>query len=205
MEVRLEHTGRKFNQDWVFRDLSHTFAPGSTCAVLGRNGSGKSTLLQMIAGSLSPSAGQISYFTGGKRVEGDIFRHISLAAPCQELIEEFTLERMLSFHFSFKKPLPGLDTKRIAGLIELGNTRHKPLRMYSSGMKQRVKVACALFSDTPLLLLDEPATNLDRAGTDWYLRMIGEYTAGRTVIVSTNHSADEAGFCMDRICLEDFR
>lgn len=206
MEVRLEQAGRKFTAEWIFRNLTHTFTSGSSHAILGRNGSGKSTLLQVIAGNLHPSAGTVQYSLNGNPVgPADVFRYISLSAPYQELIEEFTLREMLTFHFSFKQPLPGFGIERITEVIGLGRTGRKPIRQFSSGMKQRVKLACALFSDTPLLLLDEPTTNLDQAGTAWYTNLVGEYTAGRTVIICSNLHHSESEFCTSVLSIEDYK
>jgi ABC-type multidrug transport system ATPase subunit len=206
MEVRLENTGRKFNNEWIFRNLSYTFESGSAYAVLGRNGSGKSTLLQVIAGNLLPSAGTVKYSHDGKLVsEHDIFRQLALVAPYQELIEEFTLNEMLSFHFKFKKLAEGFTIPRITEMLGFGNTRRKPIRQFSSGMKQRVKLACALFSDTLLLLLDEPTTNLDKAGTEWYLNMVAEYSKDRTVVICSNLHQVESGFCKATLSIEDYK
>ncbi len=206
MEVRLEKTGRKFNTEWIFRNIDYTFESGSAYAVLGRNGSGKSTLLQVIAGNLLPSEGTVKYSLGGRPVsEHEVFRQLALVAPYQELIEEFTLGEMLSFHFRFKKPAEGFTIPRITEMLGFGNTRRKPIRQFSSGMKQRVKLACALFSDTPLLLLDEPTTNLDKAGTEWYLNMVSEYAKNRTVIICSNLHQVESGFCKATISIEDFK
>ena len=206
MEVRLETAGRKFNNEWIFRNLDYTFESGSAYAILGRNGSGKSTLLQVIAGNLHPSAGKVSYTLGGKNIgDAQVFRHLALVAPYQELIEEFTLSEMLAFHFSFKKPADGFTIPRITDILSLGNTGHKPIRQFSSGMKQRVKLACALFSDTPLLLLDEPTTNLDKAGTEWYLNMVAEHSKDRTVIICSNLHQTESGFCKATISIENYK
>jgi len=206
MEIRLEHTGRKFNTEWIFRNLSYTFESGSAYAVLGRNGSGKSTLLQVIAGNLLPSAGRVIYTHHGAPVtDQEVFRYLSLVAPYQELIEEFTLREMLDFHFSFKKLREGFTVGSITGLLGFGNTGRKPIRQFSSGMKQRVKLACAMFSDTPLLLLDEPTTNLDRAGTDWYLDLVSKHSAGRTIIICSNLHQVESGFCKATLSIEDYK
>src|SRR5271169_5260932 len=90
MKISLENIGRRFNRDWIFRGIDYTFVSGEIYAVLGPNGSGKSTLLQVLNGSLSPSAGKINYFYGDNPVEIDaVYKHLSLAAPYLELIEEF--------------------------------------------------------------------------------------------------------------------
>ena len=150
MKIVLENIGRHFNREWIFKSINYTFETTQSYAILGANGSGKSTLVQLIAGSLSPSVGKISCYLNSEILDNeDLFRHISLAAPYLELIEEFTLEESIHFHFQFKNYLPNLDAKAIIELLDLKKSAHKTLKYFSSGMKQRVKLALAFCSDTP--------------------------------------------------------
>src|ERR1700749_1480960 len=103
MKIVLQNIGRRFNRDWIFRNIDYTFNGNETYAILGPNGSGKSTLLQVLNGSLAPSAGTIQYSSGDNSIEAEaVFKQLSLAAPYLELIEEFTLDEMTDFHFKFK-------------------------------------------------------------------------------------------------------
>ena len=205
MEITLENIGRRFNRDWIFRNVNYSFLKGSSYAILGRNGSGKSTLLQLIAGSLTPSEGTIDIFLNGKPCDPDeVYHSLSIAAPYLELIEEFTLSEMIDFHFKFKSYLPGLDKKTILEILELQKAKNKALKYFSSGMKQRTKLALAIFSATPLLLLDEPASNLDAEAISWYLDLIKTYTPGRTVIVCSNQEF-EYSFCQHQIRISDYK
>lgn len=195
MTISLENIGKRFNFDWVFRKLDFTFTLENRYAILGPNGSGKSTLLQIIAGSQHYSEGKINYTLDSKIEDSShIFKHISFAAPYLELVEEYTLAECLRFHCRFKPFLKSVSIDEIAASVHLENALHKQIRYYSSGMKQRAKLAQAIFSDTPLLLLDEPCTNLDDAGVSIYHQLIQKYTAGRIVIVSSNDSK-EYDFC----------
>lgn len=205
MEVTLENIGRRFNRDWIFRNVNYSFLKGNSYAILGRNGSGKSTLLQLIAGSLTPSEGTIDIFLNGKPCDPDeVYHSLSIAAPYLELIEEFTLSEMIDFHFKFKSYLPGLDKKTILEILELQKAKNKALKYFSSGMKQRTKLALAICSATPLLLLDEPASNLDAEAISWYLDLIKTYTPGRTVIVCSNQEF-EYSFCQHQIRISDYK
>jgi len=206
VKIELQNTGKKFNTDWIFRNLSYTFEKDNAYAILGRNGSGKSTLLQVIAGSIHPTAGKVIYSIEGDMIsDQNIFRYISCSAPYLELIEEFKLQEMLQFHFRFKTILAGYTIKKIAGMLGFKNEEHKPIRLFSSGMKQRVKLILAFLSDTPLLLLDEPTTNLDQAGTDWYLNLINEFSKKRTVIICSNLQKVETDFCTGKVFIEDYK
>jgi ABC-type multidrug transport system ATPase subunit len=205
MQISLSETGKRFNQDWIFRNLSFQFISGKTYAITGPNGSGKSTLLQIIAGAVATSEGKIRYEVNNKNIEADnIFQHLSIAAPYQELIEELTLTEFLGFHKKFKPLLPGMSIPEIISITSLEKSAEKQIRYYSSGMKQRAKLAQAFFSDTPALLLDEPCTNLDEDGIALYHRLIRDYCNDRLVIVSSNEK-QEYGFCKEVVDVMRFK
>lgn len=187
MTISLENTGKRYNYEWIFRKINFTFEKGNRYAILGPNGSGKSTLLQIIAGSLTASEGKINYSIGENILHNDyIFRYMSLSAPYLELIEEYTFAELLGFQRHFKPFLNNLQAESIAKKVQLGNALHKQIRFFSSGMKQRAKLAQAIFADAPLLLLDEPCTNLDEAGCELYQELITQYTTNKLVIISSN-------------------
>lgn len=205
MKISLENISKRFQRHWIFKDLSFSFTTPGAYALLGANGSGKSTLLRIIAGMQNPSKGKIVYENGSAIVEqSKLYPYISFTAPGQEIIEELTLQEFLQFHFNFKKPLSGLDVPAIIKLTGLEQSANKPIGDYSSGMKQRVKLAQAIFSDTPILLLDEPCTNLDQQGVDQYTNWIEQYGKGRMVIVASN-DVREYFFCRETVAIEDYK
>lgn len=199
MRILLSDTGKRFNRDWIFRHLSFEFLPGHSYAIVGPNGSGKSTLLQVIAGAVAASEGAMTYYSASGLVEPEsAFRQVSIAAPYQELIEEMTLAEFLDFHGRFKPFGFGMDRKRIIDVLGLVAATHKQIRHFSSGMKQRVKLAQAFFSETSCLLLDEPCTNLDENGIALYQELVAAYSRARLVIVSSN-DRQEYGFCEETV------
>lgn len=205
MKIVLENIGRRFNRDWIFRQINYTFESGQSYAILGPNGSGKSTLLQVLSGVLSPSEGQIRYEKDGNNLEIDqVFSYLALAAPYLELVEDFTLRETIDFHFKFKKAMPGMDREQLIDLLGLSHSADKTIRYFSSGMKQRTKLALAVLSDTPILLLDEPTANFDAQGLEWYLQLIEKYTAGRLTIVCSNQETEYA-FCQHQLRLADYK
>jgi ABC-type multidrug transport system ATPase subunit len=206
VKISLEHISKRFQRHWIFKDINYSFAAPAAYALLGPNGSGKSTLLRIIAGMQSPSLGKVHFADkGGKALAvNEVFQNVGFCAPGQELVEELTLREFLSFHFSFKKPLPGLSADKIIGLTGLQASADIPIGDYSSGMKQRVKLAQAIFSDTPILLLDEPCTNLDQKGVEQYRSWIGQYHEGRLVIVASNDER-EYFFCKEQLVVEDYQ
>jgi ATPase subunit of ABC transporter with duplicated ATPase domains len=201
MTISLNNISKRFQRNWIFKDISYSFSAPGAYAILGPNGSGKSTLLRIIAGMQSSSKGKVEY--AGTEVS-KLFSHISFTAPGQEIVEELTLHEFLQFHFNFKKPIDNLDIPSIIKMIGLETTANKPIGDYSSGMKQRVKLAQAIFSDTPILLLDEPCTNLDQQGVEQYRSWIEQYSANRLVIVASN-DIREYFFCKEHLSIEDYK
>lgn len=205
MKITLENIGRRFNRDWIFKGVDYTFVSGKIYAVLGPNGSGKSTLLQVLNGSLSPSAGKINYFFEEKSVEiDDVYQHLSLAAPYLELIEEFTLSEMIDFHFKFKPYVTGVNKNEIIALLAMESSKNKLIKYFSSGMKQRLKLAIAFCSDTPMLMLDEPTSNLDAQGVDWYLSLVQKFASNRLTIICSNQ-LHEYSFRDEELIITDFK
>nr|WP_262905246.1 ABC transporter ATP-binding protein [Hymenobacter nitidus] len=196
--------GKRFSREWIFRGLNHVFQPGTATAVLGPNGSGKSTLLNTLSGQILPTEGTLAYSFRSQPVPvEDVPRRLAYCAPYLELIEELTLTELLHFHTRFKPLRPGMTPPRLIELMYLEKSRHKMVRDFSSGMKQRLKLALALYADSPLLLLDEPTTNLDRTGVAWYLEHVAATVAGRLVIVSSN-VPEEYSFCQQQLNVTDF-
>ncbi len=205
MEIILEDIGRRFNRDWVFQHVNYRFTAGRSYAVLGPNGSGKSTLLQLVSSALTPSAGHIIYQRSGSAIDPDhIYRYLSIAAPYLELIEEFTLAEQIRFHFTHKAFLGGFDERSLIEFLGLGHARDKQLRHFSSGMKQRVKLGLACCADVPIVLLDEPTSNLDEDGIAWYLQVVAQTTANRLLLVCSNQER-EYGFCNHTITITDYK
>ncbi|MES3019098.1 MAG: ATP-binding cassette domain-containing protein [Bacteroidota bacterium] len=205
MKIILEKIGRRFNREWIFRDVNYIFESGKSYAILGANGSGKSTLLQVISGSLTSSEGTVNYFRSNSPLDiENVFPELSLAAPYLDLIEEFSLSEHIDFHFQFKKYRDGYDAKTLISLLNLKHSEHKALKNFSSGMKQRVKLALAFCADTKLLLLDEPTSNLDQQGVEWYLSLVKQFSTDRLVIVCSNQQHEYA-FCDEKISVEAYK
>ena len=224
MKISLINAGKRFNRDWIFRNIHFEFTAGNSYAITGPNGSGKSTLLQVIGGAMMMSEGEAKYEVmdlpadrqgraslpqGGMNRQSTIsvdeaYQYISIAAPYLELIEEMTVTEFLQFHMQFKDLLAAFTIQEIIAIIGLEKAAHKQIRYYSSGMKQRVKLAQAIFSDVPVVLLDEPCTNLDAEGIALYHELIDDYTINRLVIVSSNDE-QEYNFCKERISITEFK
>lgn len=204
MKITLNNVGRRFNKEWIFRSLSTEFTSGNSYAILGPNGSGKSTLLSVLTGSLTPSEGQISFSENKDIAVEEIYKHISLAAPYLELVETFTLKELIDFHFKFKDFANGVDAKLLVSILGLEKSANKEIKYFSSGMKQRTKLALACCSNSPILFLDEPTSNLDVQGIAWYRELIENFTKNRLTIIGSNQ-IQEYEFCHEKLQITDFK
>ena len=186
--IKVEDLSKRFNREWIFRHLHYQFRSGETYAITGPNGSGKSTLLQVLWGQLPPTSGTIRYEKTGSEIPVDhLFRHISIATPYMHLIDEFTLEEMLRFHFKLKKLRSGLNIEDLPRLMYLEEAREKQLVNFSSGMKQRLKLAVAFYTESDVYFLDEPGTNLDRRAFAWYRDELGKIPAQSITFIASNN------------------
>jgi ABC-type multidrug transport system ATPase subunit len=187
MQISLTNAGKSFNREWIFFNLNYQFSPNTIYAITGPNGSGKSTLLQVLSGSMVLNKGVCNWKLNDADIQPDkVHEHVSVAAPFLELIEEMTAKEFLSFHSNFKSYINNLPVETILREANLLHAANKQIRFFSSGMKQRLKLAQAIFSDVPVVLLDEPCTNLDVSGFELYNRWISNYRGNRLVIISSN-------------------
>jgi ABC-type multidrug transport system ATPase subunit len=206
MEILLTDISKHFGREVVFRGVTRSLASGSRTAILGPNGSGKSTLLQVIGGALVPTEGTIEHRIHGHTIpQEEVYRHVSIAAPYLGLYEDLSLRQAVGFHARFKPLRAGLKPSDVARIAYLDQALEKPVLHFSSGMKQRLKLALAILSDTPLLLLDEPASNLDAEAIAWYRALLGDHLSGRTLLVASNRQAAEHDLCSDSVEISTYK
>ena len=205
MRILLTDAGKRYNREWIFRHVNYEFLPGKAYAITGPNGSGKSTLLQVLSGAIMANEGKVSFHNGQAELPAEVqFREVSVCAPYLEVIEEMSALEFLQFHSMFKPFLDHIDPPEIIRMMQLEHAADKQIRYYSSGMKQRIKLAQAFFTRAPVILLDEPCTNLDTDGIDLYLRLVKHYSLNRTVIVSSNDITEYA-FCEKRLDMKTLK
>lgn len=191
MTIKLEELSKKFNKNWIFRDLDYTFESGKCYAIVGHNGSGKSTLLKIIAGMQSANAGMLTWAQAGKVIPKEKwYQHLTFCAPAMDIIDEMFLEEFLHFHFKFKKPLPNITVDAIISMLEMEPQRMQKIAEFSSGMKQRVKLAQAFFSESSVLFLDEPTSNLDEKWIGKYQEWLRLYIQDRICIIASNEKRE---------------
>lgn len=205
MKITAEQLGKKYRKEWIFRHVDLTLMAGTSYTFVGPNGSGKSTLLQLLAGSLPLTEGKLTYQLNETVIDPENwFRQLSIAAPYLELIEELTLNELLLFHQTFKPFKPGITSEILVERLRLTQARHKEIKYFSSGMKQRVKLGLAFFSSSPVVILDEPTSNLDRQGIDWYQEQVNQLSSDHLLLIGSNQP-EEYDFCPNVIDITQWK
>ena len=201
--IVLEGLQKKFGKQHILQGVSYTFQTGSKTVILGSNGSGKSTLIKILSGSLEATEGSPVYtFEGSNVTAKSAGLHVGIAAPYVALNPMFSLKETLAFHEQFC-PFPE-GFKLTDWLYKAGLAAHEDKRLstFSSGMLQRVRLLLAVANDRPLLLLDEPLSNLDAEGVQFYTELIRSFAHSKTIIVGSNYQKDEYSYCTDELLLE---
>jgi len=181
MHIEIKNLEKKYNNHWIFRGLNFTLSPDNVYVIQGPNGSGKSTLLQCISQIISPTSGQIIY----SDLHYALHTQLSFCAPYMELIEEMTISELMQFHFKLRSA----NIRNINNLWQESGLIHhqnKAIKKLSSGYKQRVKLALSIYTDSKLLALDEPCSNLDRQGIEWYISRHDIICKDRIVVIASN-------------------
>jgi ABC-type multidrug transport system ATPase subunit len=191
MKIITSNLGKRFNREWIVRNFTFELEPRKTYAIVGPNGSGKSTLLQILWGQMPASEGSIQYLDEKGPVPiAEVYRSISIATPYMDLIDEFTLQEMVKFHFSFKIIREGKSTEEVIEKIGLAHAKQKFISNFSSGMRQRLKLGLAFNTLSEALFLDEPTTNLDSKAVDWYWENLTPLLPNNLVVIASNQMAE---------------
>jgi heme exporter protein A len=200
--LKVNDLRKDFNRRPIFAGVSFELSEGRTLAISGRNGSGKSTLLKVIASLLSQTAGTVSLRVDGVEVAPRwMFRYIGMVAPYLHLYEEFSALENLALIDSIRGAKhTGSEYESLLAMVSLEKRKHDVVRTFSSGMKQRLKYALAWMERPPLMLLDEPRTNLDADGISMMKDLFDTQRGAGVVIVATNEEEDVV-MCDERISL----
>ena len=201
--ISLNQCGKSFNRHWLFQDLSGEFKTGEKWAILGPNGSGKSTLTLLLCGQILPTKGNIIHTHQQQQIPlNQLHRYVALASPALELNEDLNTKEIFDLHAKLKPMQVENAVDVFTSLAGYGKAvLSKPIATFSSGMKQRVKLSLALMSDTPLLLLDEPFTNLDKAGEGFVRELMESFGNDRLIFIASNREEEYEG-CSHRLTLE---
>lgn len=206
MQISLNNIGKKFNREWIFKNLSFEFTTKDYYVILGSNGSGKSTLLKILSGFSSPTKGEIIFSINNKKITPDnIYKEVAYTSPYIDIFEEYNLKETFNFYTKFKSLKDNLTYQDFVSIIGLEEAQKKPLSQFSSGMKQRVKLGLAVLSNCPILLLDEPTSNLDKNAIEWYQNLVKNNIENKIVFVASNAQKAEYFFCNKSITIEEYK
>ncbi len=193
MDLSIQKLTKSFNQQSVFQNLTFTIHSGSKFAITGPNGSGKSTLLKILSGGMLPTEGHIDYtYSGDTILEDTLYKHVHFVAPYNTVIEELNLAELFSLHKKLGLLSAFESVDHWVKKLEYKFNPDHPIKTFSSGMKQRVKLGLALLDNRPLILLDEPGSNLDAGGKEWLYSMVHSLSPNQTLIIATNDPAEIA-------------
>jgi ABC-type multidrug transport system ATPase subunit len=191
MDIIAENIYKRFHETWIIRDFNFKFSSNKVYGIAGLNGSGKTTLLHILAGLTPPSKGKIKYFENEKPLADESwYQSICYAAPYADLYEYMNLEELIKHHLVFKKFSKNSSFDEFVQIVFLNGHEHKLIKMYSSGMKQRLKLGMSILSESKVLFLDEPQSNLDEHSKNWYRNLLMEYKKDRIVIIASNEAED---------------
>lgn len=186
--VRAEGLAHRYGTRRALEPLEFAAEGPGVVAVTGENGSGKSTLLRIAAGLLRPSAGRFVVEVGGAEVPAARrFRLAGLATPELCFYEEMSARENLRFAAEARVlPAAAAAAERALELAGLTSRAADRVAAYSSGMKQRLRLAFAVLHEPALVLLDEPGSHLDEAGRLIVRRMTEAIGRERLVLLATN-------------------
>jgi ABC-type multidrug transport system ATPase subunit len=203
--ISTEGLSKRFNREWIFRNLTYQFKPGNVYAITGPNGSGKSTLLSILWGQVPPTDGKLVYASGSTEIPlEEVYRHVSIAAPYMDLIDDFTLQETIEFHFKLKRVRDNLSYAEMLDKLYLTDSKDKYVRNFSSGMKQRLKLGLAFFTDSAVICLDEPGSHLDEIAFQWYRDQLAHVPQYCTVLIGSNDPSEYIG-ATQIIDLKDYK
>jgi heme exporter protein A len=204
--INADSITKTFGRRLVFKNINFSFSKNGIYGISGSNGSGKTTLLKIAANLLSPTKGTIVYKNSDKIIpSADINNYVGFMAPYLVLYDEFS--PMENFkHFAKIRGI-SFSKEKVENLLEelnLSTRKDESLKVYSSGMKQRVKFIFSLIHLPKLLLLDEPTSNLDEKGKNIVYDLIEKEKKDRITIIASN-DIKELELCEQIINVEEYK
>lgn len=161
-------------------------------AVAGHNGSGKTTLLKVLASLLRPGTGTVRVTRAGRELSGDERRlAVGWAGPDLAMYDDFSARENLAFFLrAAGRPVDGDAIAARLDFVGLSEAAEKRVGAFSTGMKQRLKLAFSVLFDPPILLLDEPMLGLDTDGRSAVERILEDRRRAGVVVLASNDPRD---------------
>jgi ABC-2 type transport system ATP-binding protein len=205
--VQLDRVSVRYGRQAALRDVSAVFPPGAV-GLLGPNGAGKSTMLKSLLGFVAPETGRMEVLgldvkqspleiraRLGYMPESDAqipgMNAVSFVAYCGELAGLPKADAMQRAH-------------EVLYYVGLGEARYRNLETYSTGMKQRIKLAQALVHDPDLLFLDEPTNGMDPRGRDEMLELVRDISRNKGInLILSSHLLPDVEYTCDHVVVLD--
>lgn len=187
MQVQINNIGKRYQNQWLFRNINLELKLGDSLSITGHNGSGKSTFMQIVYGLVQASEGEVLINGSSAYKPHEIF---ALSAPYLELPMEFNIEEIHDLYLRTQKINTSLE--EFLSFSDFNQSQaNRAVKLFSSGMLQRLKTALCLSSNSPILLLDEPLSNMDARGEDWYKNCLNDIN-NKIVIIAGNNPIEYA-------------
>jgi ABC-type multidrug transport system ATPase subunit len=197
--IELQNVSRRFNKQWLFKEVNACFKTGDRVAVMGSNGSGKSSLTSIISGYLSPTAGNVIWKSNDVEIPSALWwQDLAWCSPALDLPVLLTIREVLQLNSDMRGFTRNLSVNEIIELSGLKTHQDKSLSQLSSGMRQRIKLLLAFYTDASVLILDEPTAHLDAASILWYQEQLSLCNCP-LVFIASNHDANEIVGCNKKI------
>jgi ABC-type multidrug transport system ATPase subunit len=186
MQLDVVNIGKHYNHQWLFKDISFSLQKGQSMAITGKNGSGKSTLLQIVYGLVQADEGKVLF---NQNTLSEMHNIFAISSPYMELPMDFSINEIFGLYADLGKTKMNLqdflDYSKFSQKQSI-----KSVKYFSSGMLQRLKTALCLVSENPILLLDEPLSNMDKQGEEWYKNCFEKVMTSKIIIVASNHPVE---------------
>ena len=192
MNIHIEQLSKRFvTNRWIIKNMNLQCSSNTIYGISGQNGSGKTTLISMMSGLLVPTQGKIKWIHQEQVLsEQEWFHYLNIAAPYADLFEYLTIEELLDFHLKCKSFYDNMDATQFLDLCYLQPNKHSTIKSLSSGMKQRLKLCLAILTQSEVIFLDEPRSNLDTFAQQWYQELLLKFRKNRLIIIASNDAAD---------------
>lgn|SRR5699024_812268 len=203
IKLQVQGLTKKFGSKRVFENL-HLKYDNSPLGIAGANGSGKSTFLKCIAHLLRPNQGNIQWTMDNKELTADALqRNMGYAAPYINLYEELTCRENLAFLLKLRQSDKEVDLVYWLEQLQLGSVINQPFGKLSTGQKQRLRLASAVFHKPDILLLDEPGSNLDKVGRELISDISETYHSSQKMLIIASNSNRELDLCHNIFSVEE--
>lgn len=204
LSLTADNLNKNFGKKNIFKNLNISLKANDSLSITGKNGSGKSTLIKILAGILNQSSGDIKLTEGDKIIsKQNFYRYIGLVSPYLNLYDEFSAYENLQMVAKVR----GISEDLINPAIErvgLFSRRNDLVKIYSSGMRQRLNLAFSVLHNPFLLFLDEPTSNLDAEGIKLVEEIADEFKKNKILIIATNDNFEKS-LCSKDINIDNYK